>query len=78
MAEEQPKVEAAQEGGEQEQARLKGRLDQDYLGLPGEAGGDSSLILLAHAAQVIDPWSVSGGADGRIDYNKLLEQVGVV
>ncbi|KAG2439245.1 hypothetical protein HXX76_004606 [Chlamydomonas incerta] len=44
MAEEQPKVEAAQEGGEQE--------------------------------QVIDPWSVSGGADGRIDYNKLLEQFG--
>mgnify|MGYP006285962803 CR=1 FL=1 len=25
--------------------------------------------------QVIDPWSVSGGADGKIDYNKLLEQV---
>ncbi|KAG2453564.1 hypothetical protein HYH02_001783 [Chlamydomonas schloesseri] len=44
MAEEQPKVEAAQEAGEQE--------------------------------QVIDPWSVSGGADGRIDYNKLLEQFG--
>ncbi|GLI58625.1 hypothetical protein VaNZ11_000360, partial [Volvox africanus] len=26
--------------------------------------------------QVVDPWSVSGGADGRIDYNKLLEQFG--
>ncbi|KAG2498999.1 hypothetical protein HYH03_003185 [Edaphochlamys debaryana] len=26
--------------------------------------------------QSIDPWSVSGGADGKIDYNKLLEQFG--
>ena len=26
-------------------------------------------------AQHIDPWTVSGGADGKIDYNKLLEQV---
>ena len=25
--------------------------------------------------QVIDPWNVSGGADGKIDYNKLLAQV---
>ncbi len=25
--------------------------------------------------QHIDPWTVTGGADGKIDYNKLLEQV---
>lgn len=24
---------------------------------------------------MVDPWTVSGGADGTIDYNKLLEQV---
>jgi len=24
----------------------------------------------------VDPWTVSGGADGKIDYNKLLEQFG--
>jgi hypothetical protein len=28
------------------------------------------------AAQHVDPWSVQGGADGKIDYNKLVEQVG--
>lgn len=27
------------------------------------------------AVQVVDPWTVSSGADGTIDYNKLLEQV---
>jgi hypothetical protein len=26
--------------------------------------------------QHIDPWNVQGGADGKIDYNKLVEQVG--
>ncbi|WPT11333.1 Tryptophan--tRNA ligase, cytoplasmic [Picochlorum sp. SENEW3] len=26
--------------------------------------------------QVVTPWDVSGGADGRIDYNKLVEQFG--
>jgi hypothetical protein len=25
---------------------------------------------------VITPWDVSGGADGKVDYNKLTEQVG--
>jgi len=27
--------------------------------------------------QKVDPWNVQGGEDGRIDYNKLVEQVGV-
>lgn len=27
-------------------------------------------------AQVVTPWDVAGGADGKIDYNKLVEQVG--
>lgn len=26
--------------------------------------------------QVVTPWDVSGGADGKIDYNKLVEQFG--
>lgn len=26
--------------------------------------------------QHVDPWNVQGGADGKIDYNKLVEQVG--
>jgi len=33
----------------------------------------------SHAAeteQVVTPWDVSGGADGKIDYNKLVEQFG--
>jgi hypothetical protein len=25
--------------------------------------------------QVITPWDVQGGADGKVDYNKLIEQV---
>eukprot|EP00775_Hariotina_reticulata_P010348 gene10348-10505_t len=29
------------------------------------------------AVQVITPWDVSGGADGKVDYNKLTEQFGV-
>lgn len=29
-----------------------------------------------HVEQVITPWDVSGGTDGKIDYNKLLEQFG--
>jgi hypothetical protein len=28
--------------------------------------------------QHVDPWNVSGGADGKIDYNKLVEQVRAV
>jgi hypothetical protein len=28
------------------------------------------------AAQVVTPWDVTGGADGKIDYNKLVSQVG--
>lgn len=28
------------------------------------------------APQVVTPWDVAGGADGKIDYNKLVEQVG--
>ena len=28
--------------------------------------------------QHIDPWNVQGGADGKIDYNKLVEQVRTV
>ena len=27
--------------------------------------------------QVITPWDVSGGADGKVDYNKLVAQFGV-
>lgn len=27
------------------------------------------------APQVVTPWDVAGGADGKIDYNKLVEQV---
>lgn len=27
------------------------------------------------ACQVITPWDVTGGADGKIDYNKLVAQV---
>uniref|UniRef100_A0A383VE13 Tryptophan--tRNA ligase, cytoplasmic n=1 Tax=Tetradesmus obliquus TaxID=3088 RepID=A0A383VE13_TETOB len=27
--------------------------------------------------QVITPWDVQGGADGKVDYNKLIEQFGV-
>lgn len=30
---------------------------------------------MPQCVQQIDPWSVSAGADGKIDYNKLLEQV---
>ena len=26
--------------------------------------------------QVVTPWDVSGGADGKIDYNKLVAQFG--
>lgn len=26
--------------------------------------------------QVVTPWDVSGGADGKIDYNKLVQQFG--
>jgi hypothetical protein len=26
--------------------------------------------------QVVTPWDVAGGADGKIDYNKLVEQFG--
>ncbi len=26
--------------------------------------------------QVVTPWDVQGGADGKIDYNKLVEQFG--
>jgi hypothetical protein len=25
--------------------------------------------------QVITPWDVSGGADGKVDYDKLISQV---
>uniref|UniRef100_A0A7S0YEQ1 Tryptophan--tRNA ligase, cytoplasmic n=1 Tax=Polytomella parva TaxID=51329 RepID=A0A7S0YEQ1_9CHLO len=31
---------------------------------------------IAGEEQHIDPWTVSGGADGKIDYNKLIEQFG--
>ncbi|MEW5299662.1 MAG: hypothetical protein WDW36_002655 [Sanguina aurantia] len=31
---------------------------------------------VADAEQVVDPWNVQGGADGKIDYNKLVEQFG--
>lgn len=27
------------------------------------------------AEQVVDPWSVSAGADGKIDYDKLCREV---
>ena len=30
----------------------------------------------ADGDQVVTPWDVSGGADGKIDYNKLVEQFG--
>ncbi|GAX84011.1 hypothetical protein CEUSTIGMA_g11436.t1 [Chlamydomonas eustigma] len=30
----------------------------------------------ATSEQVVDPWNVQGGADGKIDYNKLVEQFG--
>jgi len=38
--------------------------------LNGEAGDQAQ-------EQVITPWEVSGGADGKVDYNKLVEQFGL-
>ena len=32
---------------------------------------------LSSPAQHIDPWNVKGDASGKIDYNKLVEQVGM-
>lgn len=31
--------------------------------------------LPCHTSQHVDPWNVTGGTDGKIDYNKLVEQV---
>jgi hypothetical protein len=33
------------------------------------------LQCLVSINQVITPWDVQGGADGKVDYNKLIEQV---
>lgn len=41
------------------------RDDEENGGLKGDAG-----------EQVVTPWEVSGGADGKIDYNKLVAQFG--
>ena len=40
------------------------------------AAAPSHLLLHLPAHQVVTPWDVTGGADGKIDYNKLVEQVG--
>jgi hypothetical protein len=32
-------------------------------------------LTAAALAQVITPWAVTGGSDGKVDYNKLVEQV---
>jgi hypothetical protein len=45
----------------------------DALSKQDEENGD----LKADAGeQVVTPWEVSGGADGKIDYNKLVAQFG--
>jgi hypothetical protein len=36
-----------------------------------DGGADAPLLLL----QVITPWDVSGGADGKVDYDKLIREV---
>ena len=33
------------------------------------------VVILGAVAQVVTPWDVSGGTDGKIDYNKLLNEV---
>ena len=35
------------------------------------------ILARAHYFQVITPWDVAGGADGKVDYNKLVVQFGV-
>ncbi len=32
-------------------------------------------MLLPVSLQVITPWDVSGGADGKVDYEKLIREV---
>ncbi|CAG9464959.1 unnamed protein product [Pedinophyceae sp. YPF-701] len=41
-----------------------------------ESGGAADNAAPAAGDQVITPWDVTGGTDGRIDYNKLVHQFG--
>ncbi len=73
----QPQAEPAQGAdGEQVSRRLCDAREHYHdasraaMGARGPSGSP-----LPTRVQHVDPWSVQGGADGKIDYNKLVEQV---
>lgn len=77
MAEQQPNTDtAAKEASDEEQVRLKYESRYSACAHDFNPGFSTGRRMGNASVQVVDPWSVSGGADGRIDYNKLLEQVG--
>lgn len=46
-----------------------------HAGSSDSSGGGADRRLLLPPLQVITPWDVSGGADGKVDYDKLIREV---